>query len=559
MRYKSPSFSFVIASLLVCLAGDAFALDPEEADLVSSTTVDAPAPYDEDEDGVVYLGIDECERMLRNDAKISVTFETTYNPTQLSDVFDAAYYFEVARNSGARIDCESGDLCTVVDSDDIDYGERSISFEVAFTDLTGLSEEAECTGFDNEYFLRATLYQDTVGTNDTLENADGKIVVDTVRPSAPSGLEAAATENKIEVSFEGVSDDDVSRYTVFWSENGFDGGSVPDTDSLSSAPIGDQTSGDVTVDLDPGSTVFVGVAARDENGNYSVLSGAVEVSVVETNDFWESYKGAGGSEEGGCSTAAGPTNLWPLLLLGFVVVGRRRRRRELLATALLVGALAAPSLASAESKTYGALGLKAGTYYPNIDEEFGGEGPFSETFGTKNLLIGELELVGWIYQGIGKAGLGGSVGFSKVKGSAFVVDPDADGIEETTTFGIIPLRAFAAYRFDWLAQHTKVPLSLELEAGLDFYRWRIADAAGDTAEFDGQTGSGWKRGWHWGAQLQLLLDFIQPAAAAAMDMHWGVNNSYFFVEYLSTKVDNFGQDGFDLSDNLWLFGLNFEF
>ena len=42
-------------------------------------------------------------------------------------------------------------------------------------------------------------------------------------------------------------------------------------------------------------------------------------------------------------------------------------------------------------------------------------------------------------------------------------------------------------------------------------------------------------------------------------MSWGVNNSYFFAEYMITRIDGFGSPGFDLSDNMWMFGLAFEF
>ena len=50
-----------------------------------------------------------------------------------------------------------------------------------------------------------------------------------------------------------------------------------------------------------------------------------------------------------------------------------------------------------------------------------------------------------------------------------------------------------------------------------------------------------------------------PGALAYLDMSWGVNNSYFFAEYMITRIDGFGGDGLDLSDDQWMFGLAFEF
>ena len=572
MRYKLPSFSpkievFVPLAIVGLLApplggwgaSAAFALEPEEADLVNDVSLEIPATFDIDEEDVAYVGITQCQSMVRNDGEISVTFETAFNPTVDEGVFREADFFSVDRGSTARIDCLTGELCIPVADEDIDQTATAITFDVSFIDLTGIMTEEECIGFDKEYFLRIVV--DSAIGSETAANADGKIIVDTIRPSAPSGLVASATENRIEVEFEASADADVDRYFVFWSDSGFDGGAIPDDLELNRKSLGDTTSGDITAELDPTGSIFVAVAAQDETGNFSALSGAVEVSVIETNDFWEQYKSAGGDETGGCSTAASPGSLLSLVLVPFGLcwLGRRRRR---LGAALLVGAalVALPLTASAETKSYGAFALKLGGYYPAIDDEFADTGPFETTFGTKNLIMGEIEVEGWLYQGIGKAGLGGSWGFSRVKGTAAAVDDaEAEAVEDVTSFGVMPLRAFGIYRFDWLAQHTPVPLAVGVEAGLDFYRWRIADGARDTATFDGQIGAGWTRGYHYGFEIQLLLDFLDPRTAAAFDLHWGVNDSYFFVEYLATRVDDFGGPGFDLSDNLWLFGLNFEF
>lgn len=543
-------------------APPAMALDAETADLVTSYTVEVPRSFRIDEDdGTVFIGADDCEAML-DDARISVAFATQFNPQTQSNLIEEVDMFTVARDSTARVDCLSGELCVPVDMEDYDYTATGVVVDVAFADLLAVGEFTSCADFDQEFFVRLVV-EDALTNSSGTENADARMVVDTIRPSAPSGLTAAATENTLVVEFEASPDSDINRYFVYWSTSPFDGGQDPDNLTLQRKPIGEEPSGTVTVTLDPGADVYVAVVAEDFAGNLSDLSGVVPASVTETNDFWEQYKKAGGAEDGGCSTATGSaSSAWLVfVMLGLVGIGRRRRSR--LTPALMLAALlAAPGAASAETPTWGAMELKLGGYYPAIDEEFGGTGPFADVFGTKNLLLGEIEVDGWIWQGFGKLGIGGHLGFSRVKGGAVATEEttgEGAEIEDTTSFSIIPMRVSAVYRFDWLAQNTAIPISAGVKVGPDFYRWRVTTAAKETATFDGQPGAGWKKGWHFAAGLQLLLDFIDPSTAAAFDLNWGVNNSYLFVEYMATKVDDFGGEGFDLSDDIWMFGLSFEF
>lgn len=235
-------------------------------------------------------------------------------------------------------------------------------------------------------------------------------------------------------------------------------------------------------------------------------------------------------------------------------------RRFLTLITLVAAAWGAPAVAAAETPIHGNFEFRLGGYYPAIDDEFGDNGPFAEVFGEKNLLLGELEVDGYLWQRFGKFGIHGNIGFSKVKGTAIAADTaEQDAVEDTTTFGITPLRAGLVYRYDYSAIHHGIPLAAVFKGGLDFYRWRIADSNGETASVGGETGAGWTNGWHLSAALHLLLDIIDPASAAAFDLSWGVNNSYLFVEYMMTKIDDFGGGGFDLSDNIWMFGLSFEY
>ena len=227
--------------------------------------------------------------------------------------------------------------------------------------------------------------------------------------------------------------------------------------------------------------------------------------------------------------------------------------------ALTALTLLTPASAYAETPIYGAVEVKLGSYYPSIDDEFGGAGPFEQIFGSDSLLYGELELDYYLLEGFGRAGIGMHVGYTSVDGDVLTEGGEDVDVDDTTSFTVIPLRLSGVYRFDVLATEWGIPLVPAAKAGLDYYLWDIDDSAGDTANVDGAEGSGGTWGWHASLALHLLLDAIDPSTAAVFDLNWGVNNSYLFGEYMFTSVDDFGGESLDLSDDIWAFGLAFEF
>lgn len=121
---------------------------------------------------------------------------------------------------------------------------------------------------------------------------------DYAAPSAPSDITVEELGETLSVSWErpsGESDD--TTYSVYYSTSDFD--SLEDASSVSA---GDDTSVTLT-ELSLGSDYYIRVGAVDDFGNVSVLSETVMGSPRETYDGWESYKTAGGKEEGGCFIA----------------------------------------------------------------------------------------------------------------------------------------------------------------------------------------------------------------------------------------------------------------
>lgn len=221
-----------------------------------------------------------------------------------------------------------------------------------------------------------------------------------------------------------------------------------------------------------------------------------------------------------------------------------------------------------DSPIVGSFELKLGGYYPsNIDAELEAAGQpaaFKEFYGSNSLLYGELVVERYILQRYGKFGFGGHIGIARRKGNVQAVDQveveEGEELPGETNFRVVPLRVSLFYKYDYSAIHHNVPLVPFVRAGLDYHLWRVADAEGEvSSEDDGATSRGARSGWHASLGVQLLLDFVDPATAAAFDLSWGVNNSYLFGEYMISRVDSFGADGLDLSDEQWLFGLAFEF
>ena len=220
-------------------------------------------------------------------------------------------------------------------------------------------------------------------------------------------------------------------------------------------------------------------------------------------------------------------------------------------------AILLPATVQAQTPTYGNFEFKLGGWYPSIDDEFGGSGPFEQHFGDGNLLIGEIEFGAYFWQGFGKLGASLSVGYTTVTGNALATD--GTSVSDETTFSVWPFRANVLYRLDIWAEDNGFPLVPAAKLGLDLHHWNTRDTQGNVSSTNDRQGSGWKWGWHGSLGVHFLLDIIDPESAALFDLNWGINNTYLFAEFYLQQVNDFGADGLDLSDNFFMFGLNFEY
>ncbi|MDY7225356.1 MXAN_2562 family outer membrane beta-barrel protein [Hyalangium rubrum] len=210
-----------------------------------------------------------------------------------------------------------------------------------------------------------------------------------------------------------------------------------------------------------------------------------------------------------------------------------------------------------QSPRTGAVELKLGGYKPRIDTEEGLTGrPYADTFGDESMLLFEVELQRYFYQGIGSAGLGFSAGYAEKY--ADTLTESGEVALEKTALKVVPLRLNALYKFDYPAFRWHVPIVPYGKLGLVYTPWWI-NKGDETQQVDGRTGKGGRWGYGLTLGASFLLDVLEPRLARDFDSDLGVNHSYVFAEWTYAEVNNFGSSGLVLSSRHWMFGLALDY
>jgi hypothetical protein len=241
--------------------------------------------------------------------------------------------------------------------------------------------------------------------------------------------------------------------------------------------------------------------------------------------------------------------------------------RALAAVLCASAALAsAPPSSRAESPRSMMLELHGGAYTPDVDSEFGGAAtPWRDTFGAGSLTLLRMHLDYQLWQAHGSLAVGAGFGYGWIDG--FARNEDGDRTDDEVGFNLMPLTASLIYRWDWAAVEHGVPLVPYAKIGLTGAFWWATDAKNDisntrdgAAGSEAREGNGLTFGWHASVGLMFLLDVFSTSMAIGFDNEFGVNNSYIFVEYQYTSLDDFGSgSSLVLSDATLSFGLAFEF
>jgi hypothetical protein len=118
---------------------------------------------------------------------------------------------------------------------------------------------------------------------------------------------------------------------------------------------------------------------------------------------------------------------------------------------------------------------------------------------------------------------------------------------QDTVLLVVPVQYNLRYRFRFLENQWLVP---SVWAGLDYWYFQINSNDAGNVEGD-------KTGWHWGADLGLLLDVIDQQGATSMKKYWGVDDTYLCLGYEELTV---GEDetGLTFSGEAYTLTLRFD-
>jgi|GEM_PF-343344 len=405
-----------------------------------------------------------------------------------------------------------------------------------------------------------------------------------VPPTTPTSVGAESGDSHLKVSWTaGNAAENILTYQVFAAPKGI-------APSLAQAPAATTTglSADVTATddgtaLTNGSDYDLYVRAQDVYLNYSGLSSATTARPLAVDDFYNHYRGQGGSAQGGggCSTG-GTASFFAALILGVGLWSRRRRGSAkgfgngrgmggFLGLSLGLGLFALAPEARAQSQ-YGAgprrlmISLKLDRYDPKVDSErdLNGATPYLDIFGTRKPFRFQIEGDWEIAHPLGTVLLGLTAGYWQNIGKGYLHDKQVASTD-TALLDILPFGLVATYRFDYLADQLRwFPLVPYAQAGLQSALWASFNGRGSVSRRAGDGGNGRGSGWTYGYTTALgvafALDALDPSLSREAYNDTYIQRTSIFAEYAWTRLDDFGhKHPLILTDRGWRFGLSVEF
>lgn len=214
-----------------------------------------------------------------------------------------------------------------------------------------------------------------------------------------------------------------------------------------------------------------------------------------------------------------------------------------------------------------------GAYYPEVDEEFGGPGPFSDYFGTGPQFYFGLE-VDWTplrIPYVGRIGPAFGWGITTMNGAATVGEPAAEGEEESvgpsTSLTIHAMHLSAALRVDEISRRTVVPIVPYAKLGFGFGTWSSGTSAGTSkvgtdcdadAPADCYVAEGLSFGPHIALGGMLGLNWLDPRSGAMARENSGIHQVYVFGEWMWTNLDFSTKGPMHIGTSTWVLGLAFD-
>lgn len=448
------------------------------------------------------------------------------------------------------------------------------------------------------YFLLVRNVGEDIPAEDVAQWTETK--VDMLGPPAPTDLVAKIGDGTVIAEYTPRSDNDIRGYRMYCDSGSSSGaggaggggssegcsgslvaGEVPPSDKQCGSVTGVASSISASQELENGTSYQIGVAAYDLLGNAGPLSTTACVTPAPVDDFFSTYRRAGGQAGGGCAVGAGPRSVpGGAAAMGLVALvlaaasvrrhGARRRRARPVAILLGLAAVFTPLAASAQETVSNtdwrrtsrpppphppaqfAFEMRFGPYWPQVDDEFASSpGPYEAVFDNDPQFYFGLE-ADWMplrIPHVGMLGLGFGWGFTSASTTARVSgcqtpelgpgeeDPCLSGDE--TSLSIMPMHLSAVLRADGIMRDTEIPLVPYGKIGLGLATWSASQTSG-TSVYEGVEGSDTTWGIHTALGVMMSLNWIEPRAASRLHETGGIAHAYIFGEWMNSMLNGLG-------------------
>jgi hypothetical protein len=191
--------------------------------------------------------------------------------------------------------------------------------------------------------------------------------------------------------------------------------------------------------------------------------------------------------------------------------------------------------------------LRIGTYQPDLGSSFSAfHGDLGPTVGA------EIDAHAVRVPYIGPIVFGVAFTWAEWNGPATATSSTSANVGDTG-LSLVMFTGLAGWRIDGLARQLNIPIVLTPKVGVDFGYWETGVTGRTEA-------TGLTVGFHWGAQIALELDFLDPRAAHRLDNAWGINHSELFFEMYGADLGPFSSHMLPLGTPFtWCAGLGFTF
>jgi len=178
-----------------------------------------------------------------------------------------------------------------------------------------------------------------------------------------------------------------------------------------------------------------------------------------------------------------------------------------------------------ESPQHFGAGFHAGPYTPtNLQGDTPGV-TYTNVYGGKSSILVGLDAEWQFFQGFGKLGLKGGLGFFSQKGQGRFLHNPGQQADEVFTLFELPMSAGLIYHFQYWNRQILVPFA---EGGGDYFG--LLEARSDKTAISEVLHYGGAAAAHWAAGLQVQLDFLDRQGIWELDQEYGINHIYLVLD-----------------------------